>query len=79
MEECNKSAETKKVNIATRFVSWMSTPGRICHNIEAPIATKEIGRKQKFCRDKKLKSNTRRSICRDKVNKVATCEAYLVN
>ena len=25
-EECNKSAETKKVNVVTRFVSWMSTP-----------------------------------------------------
>ena len=47
-EECNKSAETKKVNVTTRFVSWMSTPGRI----KAPVATKEIGRKQKFCHDK---------------------------
>ena len=25
-EECNKSAETGKVNVATRFVSWMSAP-----------------------------------------------------
>ena len=31
-EECNKSAETKKVNVATRFVSWMSTPGRTCRD-----------------------------------------------
>ena len=23
--ECNKLAETKKINVATRFVSWMST------------------------------------------------------
>ena len=52
MEEYNKSVETKKVNVATRFVSWMSTPGRICHNIEAPAATKETRRKHKFCRDK---------------------------
>ena len=31
-EECNKSAETKKDNVATRFVSWMSTSGRSCHD-----------------------------------------------
>ena len=30
----------------------MSTPGRICCHKEAPVATNEIGRKQKFCRDK---------------------------
>ena len=52
MEECNKSAETKKVNVVTRFISWILTPRRICHNIEAPVATKETGRKHKFCRDK---------------------------
>ena len=27
-EECNKLVETEKVNVATRFISWMSTPGR---------------------------------------------------
>ena len=31
-EECNKSAKTKKVNVATRFVSWMSIPGRTCRD-----------------------------------------------
>ena len=30
----------------------MSTPGRICHDKEAPIVTNETGRKQKFCCDK---------------------------
>ena len=25
-EECNKSIETKTVNVVTRFVGWMSTP-----------------------------------------------------
>ena len=53
---------TKKVNVETRFVSWMSTPGRICRDIKAHVATKEIGRKQKFRRDKKLKSNTGRIL-----------------
>ena len=52
MEECNKSAKTKKVNVATRFISWMSTPGRICYNIEAHVTTKEAGRKHKLCSDK---------------------------
>ena len=42
-EECNKFAETKKVNVATRFVSWMSTPGRTCRDIKSPIATLETG------------------------------------
>ena len=50
-EECNKSSETKKVNVATRFVSWMSTPRRTCRYIKAHVATLETGRKQKFCHD----------------------------
>ena len=48
----DKSAGTKKVNVATRFVSWMSTLGKTCLNIKAPVATLETGRKQKFCCDK---------------------------
>ena len=51
-EECNKSAKTKKDNVATRFVSWMSTPGRTCHDIKAHVATLETGRKHKICCDK---------------------------
>ena len=51
-EECNKSTETTKDNVATRFVSWMSTPGRTCRDIKAHVATLKTGRKQKFCRDK---------------------------
>ena len=51
-EECNKLAETKKVNVTTRFVSWMSTPRRTCRDIKAPVTTLETGRKQKFYRDK---------------------------
>ena len=51
-EESNNSVETKKVYFAIRFFSRMSTPGRICRDKEAPIATNETGRKQKFCRDK---------------------------
>ena len=38
-EECNKPTETKKDNVATRFVCWKSTPGRTCRDINAPIAT----------------------------------------
>ena len=34
-------AETKKINVATRFVSWMSTPGRTCRDIKAHVATLE--------------------------------------
>ena len=44
--------ETKKVNVAIRFFSWMSTPGRICCNTEDLVAIKETRRKQKFCRNK---------------------------
>ena len=51
-EECNKPTETKKDNIATRFVSWISTPGRTYRNIKAPISTMETRRKLKLCRDK---------------------------
>ena len=51
-EECNKSAKTKKDNVAKRFVSWMSTSGRTYCDIKAPVATIKTGRKQKFCRDK---------------------------
>ena len=50
-EECNKSAKTKKVNVATRFFHSMSTLGRICRDIKAHVATKETERKQKICRD----------------------------
>ena len=40
-EECNKSTETKKLNIATRFVSWMSTPGRTYRDIKVLVTTLE--------------------------------------
>ena len=30
----------------------MSTPGKICCNKEAPVATNETGKRQKLCRDK---------------------------
>ena len=51
-EESNKSVGTKKFNVATRFVSWMSTPRRICRDIKAHVATLEKGRKHKLYRDK---------------------------
>ena len=51
-EECNKSVEIKKDNVATRFVNWMSTPGKTYHDIKAPVTTLETGRKQKIYRDK---------------------------
>ena len=51
-EECNKSAKTKRDNVATRFVSWMSTSGRTCRGIKAPITTLKTGREHKFYRDK---------------------------
>ena len=51
-EEYNKLAETKKDNVDTRFVSRMSTLGRTCRDIKAPVATLETRRKQKLCRNK---------------------------
>ena len=48
-EESDNSAETKKVYVATRFFSRMSTPGRICCDKEAHVATNETGKKQKLC------------------------------
>ena len=47
-EECNKLAETKKVNVTTRFVSWMSTRGRTCHDNKAHVATLEIKESRNF-------------------------------
>ena len=47
-----KIAETKKVYVAMRFFSRMSTPGRICCDKEAPIVTNETGRRQKLCCNK---------------------------
>ena len=34
------------------FVNKMSIPGRICRKKKAHVTTNELGRKQKFCRDK---------------------------
>ena len=51
-EECNKSVETKRDNVETRFVSWMSTLGRTCRDIKTPVATLKIGREHKLCPDK---------------------------
>ena len=52
-EECNKLAETKKINVRTRLVSWMSTIRRTCRDIKAHVATLETKKKkQKFYHDK---------------------------
>ena len=40
-EECNKSIEKEKINVATRLVSWMSTPGRTFRDIKAHVKTLE--------------------------------------
>ena len=44
-EECNKSDETKKDNVVTRFVNWMTTLRRTCRDIKALVTTLETGRK----------------------------------
>ena len=59
-EECNKSFEIKKDDVATRFVSWMSTLGRAYRDIKAPVATLETGRKHKFYHDKVSYVTTRK-------------------
>ena len=51
-EEYNNSVETKKVYVATWFSSRMSTPGKICCDKEARVATNETGKRQKLRRDK---------------------------
>ena len=51
-EECNNSAKTKRDNVVTRFVKWMSTSGRTCCDIKAPVAILKIGREHKFFHDK---------------------------
>ena len=51
-EEGNKSGKTKKDNVATRFVNWMSTSGGTCSDIKASVATLKTGIKHKFFRDK---------------------------
>ena len=43
-EECNKSAKTKKDNVATRFVSWMYTSGRTCRDINTHVTILKTGR-----------------------------------
>ena len=47
-EECNKLVKTKKVNVTTRFVSWMSTRGRTCHDNKARVTTLEIKESRNF-------------------------------
>ena len=44
-EECNKSAETKKDNVATRFISLILTSGRTCRHIKSHVATLNTERK----------------------------------
>ena len=58
-EECNKSAEIKKVNVATRFINWMSTSKRTCRDIGNSKKAKILSRQGILCHDKKLKRNTR--------------------
>ena len=47
-----KIAETKKLYVATRFFSRMSTPGIICRDKKAPVTTNETGIKQKLFHNK---------------------------
>ena len=58
-EESEHSAETKKVYVAKKIFSRMSTPGIICRDKEAPVVTNETGKKQKFCHDKASSVTTR--------------------
>ena len=73
-EECNQLVETKKDNVATRFVIWMPTSGRTCCDIKALVATLETGRKQKFCRDKVSYVATRYLMSRQEIK-----EQYMKN
>ena len=61
-EERNKLAETKRDNVATRFVNWMSTLGRTCRDIKNWKREEDMSRQGILCRDKKLKSNTGRIL-----------------
>ena len=58
-EKYSKSDVTKKVYVATRFVSRRSTPGRVSRDKETPIATNETGRRQKQCHNKGYSVMTR--------------------
>ena len=55
-EECNKSAKAKKYNVATRFVSWMSTLGRTCRYIKAHVTTLETKESRNFVTTRYLMS-----------------------
>ena len=57
-EESNNSTETKKVYVATRFFSRMSTLGRICRDKEVTVVTNETNREQKFCSYKRSSVTT---------------------
>ena len=52
--EKNVTSQLRQREIMLRqgFLCWMSKPGGTCHDIKAPVATIEKGRKQRFCRDK---------------------------
>ena len=81
-EECNKLAEIRKVNVVTRFVSWMSAPRRTCRE-KKKGSYRDTGNRKKskilsqrgiLCCDKKLKSNTGRilrhiSLCCDIIDR----------
>ena len=58
-KESDNLVEIKKVYVATRFFSRMSTPVRIYRDKEAPVAPNETGRKHKFCRDKAFSITTK--------------------
>ena len=61
-EECNKSTEIKKNNVATRFVSWTSTPRRTYRDTRNRKKVEILLRQGILCRDKKLKSDTGRIL-----------------
>ena len=69
-EECNKLAETKKVNVATRVVSTMSTPESFYRDNGNMKKEEILSRQSIFYHDKKLKCNIGRiprhiSLCCD--------------
>ena len=55
-EECNKSVDTKKINVATMFVNWMSTKGGTCRDIKAYVATLEMKESRNFVATRYLMS-----------------------
>ena len=63
-EECNKSVATKKVNVVTMFVSWMSTSGNLSRH-KSLCRDKGSRKKAEIMSRQEIKEHYRKNIATD--------------